>query len=76
MKKTTDTFATPPAGEKLYARVRANFILNGSSLNRWCKANGVAIQNGRAVLLGHWDGPKAKALRARISRASESRVTT
>ena len=51
-------------------RVRAGFLLQGTSLNSWCKEAGIARQNADQVLLGQWKGPKASALMVRILAAA------
>jgi cell division inhibitor SulA len=56
--------------ENLYHKVRSGFVGQGSSLNSWCIANGVALSNARRALLGTWNGPKAQALVARNVEAS------
>lgn len=53
-------------GRDLYNRVRAGFILKGSSLTAWCNANGVKQQNALHCLIGSWDGPKSKELRKKM----------
>lgn len=56
--------------EARYLKIRAAFTLQGSSLNAWCQASGVHIQNARAALLGKWRGPKAELMVERIIAAS------
>ena len=53
-----------------YQKVRAGFIMNGTTLNEWCKTNGVHIQNVRSAFLGEWNGTKAAELRKRVTEAS------
>ncbi|MEL4302341.1 hypothetical protein ACE02Z_12105 [Shewanella xiamenensis] len=60
---------TPP-GIELYIKVRQGFVGQQSSLNRWCKENGVSRQNAEAVLKGMSNGPKAQALRAELINGS------
>ena len=50
----------------LYNQVRAGFIGQGSSLTKWCRNNGIKPQNAIHCLMGTWDGPKGKALRAEL----------
>jgi hypothetical protein len=57
-------------GKVRYQKVRAGFILQGSTLNQWCRENGVHIQNVRDIFLGRWQGPKATELRHRVSSAA------
>lgn len=53
-------------GPQLQRSVRAGFILKGTTLHAWCKANGLYQQNVNMALLGKWNGPRAKALVARL----------
>ncbi|MGO2233490.1 MAG: hypothetical protein ACTH5B_05405 [Marinomonas sp.] len=55
---------------ELYTRVKAGFILQGSSLGRWCLNNGVSRQNAAQALKGIWNGPKSTALKELIVAAS------
>lgn len=64
----TDTQMQAHPGKELLKRVRAGFVLLGLSLGKWCHDNGVHRQNAHACLLGKWNGPKARDLRARIVR--------
>jgi hypothetical protein len=57
-------------GLDLARQVRAGFVLQGSSLGRWCKQHGVLRQNALSALVGSWDGPKGRALRNRIIKAA------
>lgn len=63
----------PTPGIVLHRRVRAGFIERGTSLKAWCRSEGVAYSNARDVLIGSWNGPKGKALRARIVDAAQVR---
>ena len=63
---------TQSRGDKArYLEVRLAFLSRGTSLHAWCVANGVAMQNARAALLGLWRGPKASALITRITDAAK-----
>ncbi len=57
---------TPPSN--LYDAVRAGFAAQNSTLNKWCKANGVNHEAARQTLLGARRGDDAEALRQRIMR--------
>lgn len=59
-----------PEGKARYQRVRAGFIIQGSTLNQWCSENGTNIQNVRDAFLGRWQGPKANELRQRVTQAA------
>jgi hypothetical protein len=50
--------------------VRAAFLTKGTSLHGWCGANGLAMQNVRAALLGLWRGPKADLVVKRVLEAA------
>lgn len=54
----------------LYNQVRGAFVTHGRTLNEWCRAEGVNPTNAKYCLIGSWDGPKGRALRARIIKAS------
>jgi hypothetical protein len=56
--------------KQLYASVRAGFISQHTSLNKWCRAHGIHRQNARDALLGIWTGDAANALCARLIGAS------
>lgn len=60
------------AGRDLLMKVRGAFIYHNSSLSKWCRDNNVEMTHARDCLLGGWNGPKAKALRAKL--VSDSRV--
>ncbi|HEL7676555.1 TPA: hypothetical protein UL918_000912 [Stenotrophomonas maltophilia] len=57
-------------GIDLHKRVRAGFLLQGTTLTQWCRENGTHISNARGALLGTWDGPKGRDMRSRIVRAA------
>tara|TARA_R110000751_G_scaffold180038_2_gene286494 strand:+ start:38754 stop:38966 length:213 start_codon:yes stop_codon:yes gene_type:complete len=46
----------------LLVRVRAEFILQGSSFNAWCKANGVVRRTAEQSLTGEIQSDNAKRL--------------
>lgn len=48
---------------ELLTKVRVALMLNGTSLHKWCKENGVGYANARQALIGAWDGPMGKKLR-------------
>lgn len=53
-------------GPELVTQVRAGFVLKGTTLGRWCREQGLMPQHARLCLLGGWNGPKGKKLRARL----------
>lgn len=56
------------------ARVRAAFILQGTTLKAWCRQAGVDASYAHKVLAGQNAGPKAKALKTRIVKASRQDI--
>jgi len=60
---------TMPSVE-LYNMVRAGFVVRGTTLNSWCRNQGISMGNARDCLLGSWNGPKGRELRARIVKDS------
>ena len=52
--------------KQLYASVRAGFISQHTSLNKWCKTHGIHRQNARDALLGIWAGDTGLALRSKL----------
>ena len=53
------------------ARVKAGFVLAGTSLHDWCRRNEVSPSYAHAVLSGATNGPAACALRERLLRESQ-----
>ena len=60
----------PQPSPDLYAKVRAGFVRQGTTLNKWCIAHGLPRQNARAVLLGQWKGPTATLVMTALLEAS------
>lgn len=60
----------PPAGPELVRKVRAAFVMSGTTLGRWCREHKLSDQNVRLALLGGWNGPKGRAMRDRVIGAS------
>lgn len=54
------------------ARVKAGFILRGTTLGAWCRANGVWPSYAYMVLKGSTNGPTAQALRQQLLTASSA----
>jgi hypothetical protein len=54
----------------LYTQVKAGFLLQGTSLNRWCIEHNVLRQNAAHALKGVWNGDKSKELRKIIIEAA------
>ncbi|AVL53258.1 hypothetical protein CEP88_12000 [Roseobacter denitrificans] len=55
-----------------HRQVRAGFIVQGTSLQEWCRSAGVKRQNADKALLGQWQGEKASNLVQRILAAATS----
>lgn len=55
---------------KEYLKIKAGFILRGTSLAGWCKAHGTDPSNARKALLGIWKGPKGQEVRRRLLKES------
>lgn len=54
----------------LYLAVRAAFVAQGTSLNRWCLSKGVSRPYAVQVLRGFWTGAKAQVLLKKIVEAA------
>lgn len=61
---------TPQPGPDLNREIKAGFILQGTSLSAYCKKHGLRLTNVRDAILGSWDGPKGRALRAQVAKAA------
>jgi len=61
----------PTPSPDLYAQVRAGFVRQGTTLNKWCIAHGIHRQSARKVLLGQWKGPTANQVMAALLEASQ-----
>lgn len=57
-------------GQEMYNLVRAGFILQNTSLGKWCRINGFPATNAKACLHGSWGGPKGTNLRERLIKES------
>lgn len=53
-------------GKDLYTRVKSGFVLRETSFTKWCQENQVSRTAAIACLMGTWDGPKGRILRARL----------
>lgn len=60
----------PAPGPDLVRRVRAGFVMKGTTMHRWCREQGIAVQNVRQTLTGAWNGPKGRKLRALVIKAA------
>lgn len=59
-----------PPSKALYLQVRAGLIMQGLTLTGWCRDREINPTNARAALVGAWDGPKGKDLRADLIDAA------
>jgi hypothetical protein len=57
---------TPEPSRDLLRKVKAHFILEGTTLTAWCRDNGINMPNAREALMGTWDGPAGRRLRERL----------
>ena len=53
-------------GKDVRARVRAGFILRGTTLTEWCRANDLDQGFASNILKGNSRGPRALVLRRRM----------
>jgi hypothetical protein len=56
----------------LYHQVRAGLVAQGTSLNRWCRQNGVTRQYATRCLRFERNGKGAEALRHRLIKAAKA----
>ena len=68
MSSVPQTAQTPEPD--LLTKIRAGFILKGTTMNAWCAKHAINRPNATMAILGGWRGPKAKRLVARIKRAA------
>lgn len=57
-------------GKERYTQARAACVSHNTTLNAWCTANGIHIQNVRDAFFGKWKGDGANALVARVLTAA------
>lgn len=57
-------------GIELMRRVKAGFIVQGTTLTEWCRKNDTHVSNVRNALYGTWNGPKGRAMRQRVVKAA------
>lgn len=58
--------SNPQPGRGLLGAVRAGFIVQGTTLPKWCQANQIEPTHARAVLITDSFGVKTNALRAKL----------
>lgn len=61
--------SAPAPSLELHRRVRAAFVLKGTSLKAWSRENAVSPSNVRNALIGSWNGPAGQAMRRRVVQA-------
>jgi hypothetical protein len=55
--------------------VRAGFVLQGTSLNAWCRTNGFDTAHVSKALMGEWKtGKKTQAVRALLIKESKAQL--
>jgi gp16 family phage-associated protein len=54
----------------LVQQVRAGFILRGTTMSAWARQNGLDPSTVRQALYGTWNGPKGRAVRAKVLKAA------
>lgn len=59
--------APDPSRELLY-KIKAHFVGQGKTLAGWCRDNKIDQSHARAAVLGTWDGPKGRAVRAALAK--------
>lgn len=64
------TAPTSPGPEMLHW-VMGGFVRQGTTLTEWCRDRGESRVHARVALLGERNGPKARALRARLLAAAQ-----
>ncbi|MDN3701601.1 MULTISPECIES: hypothetical protein [Vibrio] len=62
--------SSAPLSIQKFNLLKGAFIAQGTSFSKWCHNNSVTPSNARAALIGSWDGPKAKMLRAKLIQES------
>ena len=60
----------PPSDTNVLKLVKVGFILQGTTFKGWCREEGVHAGYAHDVASGKTNGPKARALRARIIAAA------
>lgn len=58
-------------GPPLLNRVRAAFVGRGTSLNAWCRENGITYEWSRQCLLGIRSGEAARRMVEKITREAK-----
>lgn len=51
---------------QLYLRVRAAFIMQGTTFGAWCREKGIHQTNAKSALIGVWNGPKGREVRRQL----------
>jgi len=68
------TSAAPLPSKDLMREVRIGFIRQGTTFTDWCRRHDLHVPAARSAVIGTWDGPKGRAMRARIVRAARIEV--
>ena len=60
-----------PPGLELLQRCQAGFLLQGTTLNRWARQNGMEPMFLRHAITGSSNGPKSQRMRAKAVAAAK-----
>lgn len=60
--------------EKELQNIRSNFVKNGTTLEGFCKQNGIDKPNVYKIFRGKWNGEKAQQLKKRLIDASKGKT--
>jgi hypothetical protein len=72
-KSMTSTTIVNEKDIRTLQRVKANFILKGTSFHEYCKNNDIDHGSATKALTKKWTGPKAKVLRSKIIADSKAK---
>ena len=61
---------TPNPSLDLLKEVKIGFLMQDTTLTRWCRENDTHVSNARNALIGTWNGPKGQAMRAQLVKAA------
>lgn len=66
---------SPTPSKELLTRIRAGFILKGSSFNAWCRSNGVVRRTAEQSISGEIQSENAKQLVQKALEAVKPEVS-
>ena len=76
MQQVENTKSEMAVLAQLWQEIRIGFISQGTSLNAFCKENGIHRPNAKKAFGGNWNGKKAQELRNRLLEASTAQAIT